>query len=72
MNTRYLKGIVLCVSRRILQVHGEAYKLKVESERTDGKFYDVDLIEKTCNCPDFVYRNVLPCKHLEAGYRFKQ
>jgi len=44
----------------------ELYQLcKVESFSKPGKFYDVDVLENWCSCPDHLY-NHNHCKHLRA------
>jgi hypothetical protein len=37
--------------------------LKIQSFTTEGVFYDVDIINKTCTCPAFMKKNTI-CKHL--------
>jgi hypothetical protein len=61
--SRYSKGVVIAVSRRILKVHGEQNAWLVESEKTDGKFYKVTFA--SCECPDYMFRlkGTSPCKH---------
>lgn len=42
---------------------------QVESSSGKGKFYDVDLSKRSCNCPAFLFRyksRGLLCKHIEA------
>jgi light-regulated signal transduction histidine kinase (bacteriophytochrome) len=64
--SRFSHGMVLAVSRRIIEVHNEAAWL-VESETTDDKFYKVTESGE-CECPDF-QRKGLTCKHMWALIR---
>jgi light-regulated signal transduction histidine kinase (bacteriophytochrome) len=64
--SRFSRGMVLAVSRRIIEVHNEAAWL-VESETTDDKFYKVTESGE-CECPDFQRRG-LTCKHMWALIR---
>ncbi|MFH1072041.1 MAG: SWIM zinc finger family protein [Nanoarchaeota archaeon] len=48
-------------------------KFKVESEHRPGVFYFVDLEEKTCSCPEYVFRMQRIkgiCKHINAVEEF--
>jgi len=67
--TRYSKGAVIAISRRILKVRGEAAWL-VESETTDGKYYKVTE-EGQYECADSKYRSEL-CKHKHAYAIFRR
>jgi hypothetical protein len=61
IQSRFSKGVVIAVSRRILKVHNEVAWL-VESETTDDKFYKVTE-DGTSDCKDFEVRGG-PCKHM--------
>lgn len=39
----------------------------VPSSKDPNKYYYVNLLEKTCTCPDFQFRGV-ECKHIKASY----
>ena len=64
--SRFSRGMLLALSRRIVKVHDEDAWL-VESETTDGKFYKVTEAGD-CECPDFQRRG-LTCKHMWALIR---
>jgi hypothetical protein len=61
--SRFSRGMVLAVNRKIIKVHNEDAWL-VESETTDEKFYKVTEVGE-CECPDFQSRK-LTCKHMWA------
>ena len=58
--SRFNRGIVMAVSRRIIKVHNEDAWF-VESETKDDKFYKVTEVGE-CECPDFQIRG-FTCKH---------
>jgi hypothetical protein len=64
--SRFNRGIVMTVCRRIIKIHNEDAWL-VESETTDDKFYKVTESGE-CQCPDF-QRKGLTCKHMWALIR---
>lgn len=69
--SRYSKGAVIAVSRRILEVHGDGDKEQawlVESETIDGKYYKVTK-DGACECPDHRIRGEI-CKHAYAIFYF--
>lgn len=39
----------------------------IPSSRDPRKLYYVNMLEKTCTCPDYLYRQV-ECKHIKACY----
>ena len=41
-------------------------EVKVESDKTKGKFYTVDTLKLTCDCPQFLYRGGV-CKHIQKA-----
>lgn len=41
-------------------------ELRIESDTEKGKFYVVDTIKLTCNCPHYTYRGGM-CKHIETA-----
>lgn len=67
--SRFNRGIVMAVSRRIIKVHNEDNEdaWLVESETRDDKFYKVTEAGE-CQCPDFQRRG-LTCKHMWALIR---
>ena len=64
--SRFCRGMVLAVSRRIIKVHNEDAWL-VESETADDKFYKITE-DGECDCPDFQRRG-FTCKHMWALIR---
>jgi hypothetical protein len=64
--SRYSKGAVIAVSRRIIRTNDEEAWL-VESETTDNKFYRVTE-DGECECPDHTIRGQT-CKHFWALVR---
>jgi hypothetical protein len=41
-------------------------EIRIESDSEKGKFYTVDTIKLTCDCPHFTYRGGM-CKHIEKA-----
>lgn len=44
-------------------------RFKVESASKKGKFYNIDIEQPFCNCPDFMFREIKKhgkCKHIKA------
>ena len=64
--SRYSKGAVIAVSRRILKVHGEE-AWSVDSETVEGKYYKVTE-DGVCECADSKYSGEI-CKHVYAIFR---
>jgi len=40
--------------------------IKIESDSEKGKFYTVDTIKLTCDCPHFIHRGKI-CKHIDKA-----
>jgi malate/lactate dehydrogenase len=64
--SRYSKGAVIAVTRRIIRTNDEEAWL-VESETVDGKYYKVT-VDGVCECPNHQIRGQT-CKHAYAIFR---
>lgn len=67
MTSRYERGQIVAVTSEIREIPHSCL-IKVESQATKGKFYNVVLRDEggiTCDCPDFEIRQEL-CKHCWA------
>jgi len=52
---------------KIKKINKEKYK--VESSSKKGKFYNVNIEQPFCDCPDFMFREIKKhgkCKHIKA------
>ena len=47
------------------EIHNQKKLFRVRSSKEKSKFYDVDVENKTCSCPDFKFR-LTKCKHILA------
>jgi predicted nucleic acid-binding Zn finger protein len=47
------------------EIHSQKKLFRVRSSKEKSKFYDVDVENKTCSCPDFKFR-LTKCKHILA------
>jgi superfamily II DNA or RNA helicase len=47
------------------EIHNQKRLFRVRSSKEKSKFYDVDIENKTCSCPDFKFR-LTKCKHILA------
>ena len=47
------------------EIHNQKRLFRVRSSKEKSKFYDVDVENKTCSCPDFKFR-LTKCKHILA------
>ncbi|MDQ4056136.1 MAG: SWIM zinc finger family protein, partial [Thermoproteota archaeon] len=45
------------------EIHNQKKLFRVRSSKEKSKFYDVDVENKTCSCPDFKFR-LTKCKHI--------
>ncbi|NOZ81422.1 MAG: SWIM zinc finger family protein [DPANN group archaeon] len=58
-----------------MNIHREGNIYKVESASKKGRFYTVDVAQRTCDCPAFRFRyqkRGLLCKHLEAAIDYDE
>jgi len=64
---RKARGYELFVNHKVTYTDMNTYtKFKVKCS-TDKGAYNVDLVERSCTCPDYTYRFV-DCKHIFASF----